>query len=115
LKSLFSAALDFERALGEIRAQLDQHASPAMDAAAKVVADDAASDHEYQNRTGDLQGHTVAGLTRGRLLAGDLEGEVLGDMPYGEFVEARMPFLQPAWDRSQNEAERAFERAMGER
>lgn len=73
--------------------------------AAQAVASEAASHHAYHNRTGALEAATQVGEVSGSLKSGTLTAEVVGDTPYGEYVERKMPFLEPA-------AETALDGAM---
>lgn len=105
-----------DAALDELRAQLDQDGVRAFDAVAQLVADEAATSHPYTNRTGELQAHTVPGVTHGRISDNTLRTEVLGDTPYGEYVEdghdGRFSFLQPAYERRENDAAALVEREI---
>lgn len=106
--------------MANLKATLDDESRRAMNEIDKRVADSAATGHIYTSRSGDLQRATVPGVVTGSLISEDLKGEVLGDTPYGQFVEerwgGRFAFLQPAWDREAQSAERdmetAFQRAL---
>lgn len=100
----FEAALDIELREGMLRA-------------AQSVADEAAANHAYHNRTGALQAGTQAGEVRGEASAGEIVVEVVGDTEYGEYVESNpdFAFLAPAADRAaplvESEIDAAIERA----
>lgn len=105
----------FDEALDGLLAGLDQEMSEAVSNASKIVADEAAAVHPYENRTGDLEKFTVPGVTSGSFSADNLSGEAIGDTPYGKFVDegtTRMkarPFLKPAADRREAETAQAIE------
>ena len=101
-----------ERLFGDLKAALDVAGTNAMNEIDKLVANDAASKHTYQNRSQKLQDHTVAGVVRGRFSRGNLVGEVLGDMPYGEYLEetkyrtrGAFAYLLPAFERQRQACE----------
>lgn len=112
--------LGLERLFGDMQAAVDEEAARAMHEIDQRIADSARAKHPFANRTGDLQRSIVPGLVTGSLSGGDLRGVVLGDMPYGIFVDTRwngrFAFLQPAWDREESNAnkdmEQAFQRAL---
>lgn len=105
----------FDEALDGLLAGLEQEMPQGVTDAAKIVADEAAASHPYTNRTGTLQQRTVPGVTTGRFSDDTLEGEALGDTPYGGYVEegtsrARaFPFLAPAAERREGDTVRAIE------
>lgn len=108
-----------ERWADELEAALDQEAAEGMNRVDALVADEAASNHPYTSRTGDLEGRTVPGVVRGRLSDGTLAGEVLGDTPYGEYLEepghptaGRFAFLKPAYERRDADVSRAMDEAL---
>lgn len=105
--------LGLEAALVSLRAALDEELPRGMLEAARVVADYAAGNHPYTNRTGQLQANTQAGNVTGEG-TGELIAEVLGDTPYGSFVEERdgFAFLEPAVSRTESEIVRAVEDAL---
>jgi hypothetical protein len=80
--------------------------------AAQAVATQAANTHDYQNRTGDLQARTQAGAVRGEPSSGEIVAEVAGDTEYGEFVEGKMPFLEPAAAAAESQIEEEIDRAL---
>jgi hypothetical protein len=65
------------------------------------VAETAQRTHEFQNQSGDLERETQAIPPVGRLSEGTLRGGAVAGMPYGEYVEAKMPFLAPAAELSE--------------
>lgn len=107
--------LGLAEVFGEIKSALDIEVRDGMLRAAQIVAEEAASQHSYQNRTGDLQGATQAGAVSGNATDGEVSVDVVGDTEYGEHVEAKLPFLEPAADRSDarvdDELDAALERA----
>lgn len=94
-------------AISELEGAIDEELQQGMLRAGQAVADEAAAHHDYNNRTGALQAGTQAGATRGRASDGEIAVEVVADTDYGEYVEAKLPFLEPA-------AERAADRAADE-
>lgn len=99
-------------AVADLRAALDQELQQGMLRAAQAVAEEAASNHDYANRTGSLQAATQAGGTRGRASDGDLTVEVVADTDYGGYVEEKMPFLAPALAASEQRIEDEIEAAL---
>lgn len=103
-----------DEALAELTAALDQELPQGMLRAAQAVADEAASNHPYENRSGDLQAATQAGAVTGRASDGEIVAEVVGDTPYGEYVEARaeFAFLAPAAERAEGRIEDEIDGAL---
>ena len=101
-------------AVADLLAALDQELQQGMLRAAQAVADEAASNHAYTNRTGDLQAATQAGAVTGSASDGEITAEVVGDMPYGEYVEGRegFAFLEPAAERSEGRIEDEIDGAL---
>lgn len=102
---MFSATLTgLDAAIGGLQASLDEEGSAAFLRAAGLVADDARSTHAFANRTRLLESRIVPGQVRGRLLAGNLQADVLGATRYGGYVEEGTrrnrpyPYLAPASD-----------------
>ena len=107
-----------DEAIDGLTAALDVDLREGMLRAAQAVAEEAASSHAYQNRTGSLQAATQAGAQRGQASDGEIVGEVVGDTEYGEYVEGNpsFAFLAPAAERAdgriEEELEAALERAV---
>ena len=76
-----------ERAIAELSAAIEQELPKGALDGARVVAEEAATNHLYTNRTGRLQSRTQTGRVRGSALRGLIRAEVLGDTRYGGFVE----------------------------
>lgn len=122
-----SVYFDIEPALGALSAAIDDEVEDAMERGAKIVADDAAANHTFKNRTGELQRHIVPGKVTGRATRGLVRATVLGDKKYGKYVDegtermAALPFLAPALERREDDVLReveaglttAFRRAWG--
>lgn len=106
--------LGLDEALGDIKAALDIDLREGMLRAAQIVADEAANSHSYQNRTGALQASTQAGAVTGAATDGEIIAEVLGDTPYGEYVEGRegFAFLEPAASRSEGRIDSELDGAL---
>lgn len=108
--------LGIDRALDGLLEGLDVELPEAVTACAKLTADEAARQHAYTSRSGDLEKRTVPGVTSGTFSQGTLHGEALGDMPYGKFVDEgttrsrAYPFLAPAAARTEGDAAREIER-----
>lgn len=115
---------DVDQAVAGLLSALDRELTEAATDAAKLVAEEAASNHPYQNRTGRLQQRTVAGRTTGVASNGNLRFRVLGDTRYGSFVNdgtknedgsqrtRPYPFLAPAYERRMSGVAATFEVAM---
>ncbi len=107
-----------DEAIDGLTAALDVDLREGMLRAAQAVAEEAASSHAYQNRTGSLQAATQAGAQRGQASDGEIVVEVVGDTDYGEYVEGNpdFAFLAPAAERAdgriEEELEAALERAV---
>lgn len=84
----------------------------AMAEVGEEVAREARDQHPYQNRTGDLERSTQGQQPVGRFMDGSLYVEVTADMPYGQFVAAKMPFLEPALERAGHAVEALVEDAL---
>lgn len=78
---------DFERATEE-----------ALTFAAERVATQARTSHPYRNRTGDLESSTHAEGPSGSVWDDSLRTWVVASEEYASYVNARLPFLQPAYD-----------------
>ena len=108
----------FEEAATALLAALEEEMPGAVDEVARGIAEEAAANHPYSNRTGLLEQRTVAGATEGRFSEDDLRGEVLGDTRYGRFVDegtsrmAARPFLAPAEQRKQGASGEALEAGL---
>lgn len=109
--------------LGSVQAEverlelaLNQQVAQALRAITGRVAEEARNTHPYQNRTGLLESQTRPGALTGTFLNGDLEALVLGDTPYGEFLEERpeYAFLQPALDRVMPETDAILQQGVDE-
>lgn len=109
---------DVEPAIGALLGALDEELERGAIEGAHAVAEDAATTHTYQNRTGRLQNRTRAGRAIGRASSGALRVDVLGDTRYGSYVEEGTsrsrpyPYLAPAWVRTQGEFARIVEQAI---
>ena len=110
--------LDVERAIAEMLGAIEQELPKGALDGARIVAEEAATNHPYTNRTGRLQSRTQAGRVRGSALRGLIRAEVLGDTRYGGFVEQGTsrnrpyPYLGPAWVRRQDDFARAVDAAL---
>ncbi len=80
---------------------LDDEMRVALDECAKVVADEAAQHHNYENQTQSLQDNTRPMPTEGSFMNGTLASGVIADTPYAVYVNdnPRFVFLRPAYDR----------------
>jgi HK97 gp10 family phage protein len=99
---------DLERALVDMQASVERELPPAMLHVAEMVADEARSNHPYQDRSGDLTAMTVPGSVT---MHGDtVTAQTVGETEYGGFVDegtthmAARPFLKPAFDRCEQRA-----------
>lgn len=101
-------------AVADLLSALDQEMHQGMLRAAQAVADEAAGNHPYTNRTGALQAGTQAGAVTGSASDGEITAEVVGDTPYGEYVEGRegFAFLEPAAERSEGRIEDEIDGAL---
>ena len=63
--------LDVERAIAELSAAIEQEVPRGALDGARIVAEEAAANHPYTNRTGLLQSRTQAGRVRGSALRGE--------------------------------------------
>ncbi len=110
--------LDVDQAIAELSAAIEQELPKGALEGARVVAEEAATNHPYTNRTGRLQSRTQAGRVRGSALRGLIRAEVLGDTRYGGFVEdgtsrsRPYPYLAPAWRRREPDFARAIEASL---
>lgn len=110
--------LDVERAIAEMLGAIEQELPKGALDGARIVAEEAATNHPYTNRTGRLQSRTQSGRVRGSALRGLIRAEVLGDTRYGGFVEhgtsrsRPYPYLGPAWVRRQDDFARAVDAAL---
>lgn len=110
--------LDVDQAIAELSAAIEQELPKGALEGARVVAEEAATNHPYTNRTGRLQSRTQAGRVRGSALRGLIRAEVLGDTRYGGFVEdgtsrsRPYPYLAPAWRRREPDFARALEASL---
>ena len=112
------ATIDIEPLVGELLAALDEEVSAGVLAGGRVVAEEAATNHPYTNRTGTLQSRTQAGVVHGRASRGVVHIDVLGDTRYGGFVEhgtsrnRPYPYLGPAWLRREEDFARIVDEAI---
>lgn len=113
-----------DQAVAGLLSALDRELTEAAADAAKLVAEEAATRHPYQNRTGRLQQRTVPGRIMGLASRDNLRFQVLGDTRYGSFVNdgtrnedgsqrtRPYPFLAPAYERRASGVAAIFEVAM---
>lgn len=110
--------LDVEPIIGALLASIDGAVADGVLSGARIVAEEAASRHPYQNRTGLLQSRTQAGRVTGQASRGRVSVSVLGDTRYGSFVEEGTsrsrpyPYLAPAWERREEDFARAVDAAL---
>lgn len=110
--------LDVEPLIGALLAAIDEEVDRGALEGARVVAEQAATVHPYTNRTGTLQRRTQAGTVSGRASRGKVSVDVLGDTPYGGFVEdgtsrsRAYPYLAPAWRAKQEDFARIVDGAL---
>lgn len=107
-------------ALHLLARSIDGFASLGMERGASLVAGSAQQHHTFTNRTGKLERRILPRRPRGSLLAGTLSVEVVGDRPYGSFVEdgtsrsRAYPYLRPAFERTEDEVAAEMERSLQE-
>lgn len=110
--------LDVDGVIADALARIDEEVTRAALEGARIVAEEAASNHPYTNRTGRLQSRTQAGRVTGLASRGTVRVSVLGDTRYGGFVEhgtsrnRPYPYLGPAWMRREGDFARVIEAAM---
>jgi hypothetical protein len=103
--------------LADLLAGLDGGLSETMHTVDVIVADEAAARHPYQNRTWNLQRHTVPGRVTGSVRT-NFHGAVHGDMFYGSFVDEGTsrsrpyPFLFPAYVRAEPAVSASMDRGL---
>jgi len=83
----------------------------------ETIAEEARSNHPYQNRTGDLQASTQALEPTGSFYSDTLLGEVVALEDYATYVEDKgYQFLEPALEAKSSQIDRmlndAIERAV---
>jgi methylmalonyl-CoA mutase cobalamin-binding subunit len=106
--TLSLAGLDaFETRMNEA---IDDALQAAVERGADVIAYAAKADHPYQDRTGDLTG-SIEALPAIRAAEG-VRGGVLAGMDYAAYVDARMPFLDPAARRSEDRIEHELDQLI---
>jgi hypothetical protein len=105
---------DIRDAISELEASLEEEMTAAVDDIDTLVAEEAQQNHSFQNRTGDLDANILPGRATGSFAAGTLEGEVVGDTEYGEYVEAMddFAFLDPALERTEAQQEHVLEQHL---
>jgi hypothetical protein len=99
-------------AIEDLTRRADRGADRGMARASRIVADAARREHEYENHTRNLERATQPAPVQGRLRDGNLTGGVVAAMGYGSYVDARKPFLLPAFERAKDEAEAALGAAL---
>lgn len=88
--------------LGErIEARMAAAAKVAIDEVTKAAAEDAAANHWWANRSGDLAANTFAApaVIEGPRVVGKFGSSMRREGFYGLFLERRTPWLRPAADR----------------
>jgi hypothetical protein len=103
-----------ESDLARFHRALDIKLHQGLDVISARVAAAARGQHTYQNRTGLLERSTQALEAEGSLVAGMLVGGVLADTDYAGYVEARLPFLAPAWARTERDADAILQASIEE-
>lgn len=113
-----------EQAVAALQGAVTEETERGMVRACQMVADEAAANHDYENRTGRLQSRTVPGrvTTSGHRVT----GLVLGDTRYGKYIEEGTKnadgserirprkFLEKAAERRSSGIAAEFDIALGE-
>jgi hypothetical protein len=110
------ALLGVETAVEQLGDALDREVAEALFRVCGIVAEDAAGAHAFVNRTGDLEASIRAEDPIGFFMSGSLVGKVVADTDYAQYVDGRagFEFLQPAFDRTTTEHDRALQDALDE-
>lgn len=105
-------------ALGELEASIERAIYDGLTAVAETTAHEARSNHVYQNRTGDLQGSTLARAAEGDVWGdGATSAAELGEQ-YASYVDrwaqgkTGAGILEYAWERVHGQAVAEFERIL---
>lgn len=112
--------LDIDGVITDALARIDEEVSRGALMGARIVAEEAATNHPYTNRTGRLQNRTQAGRVMGLASRGNVRVDVLGDTFYGGFVEhgtsrnRPYPYLRPAWQRREEDFARVIDAALAQ-
>lgn len=99
-------------------AALERAVYDGLDAAASATAREAAAQHVYQNRTGNLERSTAATQADGDVWSDSASASAYLGEPYGTFVDrwarARTGsgIVEYAWQRAESGAVAAFERIL---
>jgi hypothetical protein len=101
-----------EEAVGDLENALDESLNEALGDVSVIVANEAASNHEFGNQSGELQGSIHGNEATGRLSSGNLEVEVSAEAEYASYVDEKTPFLEPAYERADNAITRRLDDAL---
>lgn len=86
-----------DEAFDRLEGAIDEEMLGVVERAGEALAREARASHAFRNRSGDLEASIRGVEPGGSFLADTLAGGTVAAEPYGSFVEARMPFLAPAW------------------
>lgn len=106
-----------EEFIDQLKTHLEDEIRQGIVEISAAVGTTAKLDHPWQNRSGDLQASTAgSNVVWGDLWNDSLEGEVLGETEYGEYLEelndGKWAWLKPAWETTEAENEGSLDRAM---
>lgn len=110
-------AQTIDEAIAQMQAEVSAVMLPLMLDIGEHVAEEARAGHTYRNRTGRLERSTQHGAASGNLRTG-YRVDVVARRPYATYVDEGTsrnrpyPFLVPAWDRSEEWAQRLTERVL---
>lgn len=95
-----------------LRHALNAQMHQAMAAISEDVAEEARQGHAFQNRTGDLEASIQPVDIFGTFSLGTLSGGVIALEDYAEYVDAKLPFLEPAWQCVEPHADQIVQNAV---
>jgi hypothetical protein len=99
-------------AVTKMSAAVDEAMADALTQAARDIAETAQADHAFENRTGTLEREIFGREARGNFTDGTLYADVTANTAYAEYVEDKMPYLQPAADANADGIEHALDDAL---
>lgn len=91
---------------------VDLEVSRAVGELAVKTAAAARREHDFRNRTGNLEGSIESTPPIGSFSSDSLQSSVAAGADYASFVERKIPYLGPAWDSIEPYASESLEAAL---
>jgi hypothetical protein len=112
MTSVRTQLLGVDDAVQALESRLDAELEAAARVGGQVVAAIAQQTHAWQNRTGDTEALTGDIPPTGRFSDGTLVFGAMSGTAYSSYLEARFPYLEPAFQMAEGRLEYEFDAAL---